>query len=407
MACIDGILIKRSDILKTAYKHWDNAINEIKTSGLWKTEREIISPQGAVINTNLQDGLINLCSNNYLGLANDEEVKQAAKDGIDRWGFGLSSVRFICGTQQVHKELESKLSGFLKTEDTILYSSCYDANGGLFETILGADDAIISDELNHASIIDGVRLCKAQRYRYKNNNMTELEERLKEAQNARIKAIVTDGVFSMDGIVANLKAITDLAEKYDAIVIVDDSHGVGAIGESLRGSHEYCGVMDKIDILTGTLGKALGGSSGGYTSGKKPIIDLLRQKSRTYLFSNTLSPIITSASIKVLEKLENSNELAKSLREKTAYFREGIKKIGLEIIESDSAIVPIMLYDELLSQKMAEIMLRKGVYVIGFFYPVVPKGRARVRTQISAAHSFEQLDHCLNAFREAKAELGL
>ena len=393
--------------MKSAYKYWNDSINDIKKSGLWKTEREITSPQGPIINTNLKNDLLNFCSNNYLGLANDFDVKEAAKNGIDRWGFGLSSVRFICGTQQIHKELESSISKFLKTEDTILYSSCYDANGGLFETILGVDDAIISDELNHASIIDGIRLCKAKRLRYKNNDMQDLESKLKEADGARIKAIVTDGVFSMDGIIANLQGITSLAEKYDAIVIVDDSHGVGAIGSSLRGSHEHCDVIDKIDILTGTLGKALGGSSGGYTSGKKEIIDLLRQKSRTYLFSNTLSPIIASASIKVLQKLEDSNYLAKKLKENTIYFRNGIKEIGLEIIESESAIVPIMLYDEILSQKMAEKMLEKGIYVIGFFYPVVPKGRARIRTQISAAHTKEQLDYCIKCFKDAKEELGI
>ena len=393
--------------MKTAYSHWADLTKDIKDSGLWKTERVITSPQGAKIDTTSHSGLINMCANNYLGLSNNDEVKAAAKAGIDRFGYGLSSVRFICGTQDVHKQLEAKLSEFLKTEDTILYSSCYDANGGLFETILGADDAIISDELNHASIIDGVRLCKAKRFRYKNNNMDELENCLKEAAGSRIKAIVTDGVFSMDGTIANLKAVCDLADKYDAIVIVDDSHGVGVIGDSLRGAHEHCGVMDRVDIITGTLGKALGGSSGGYTSGKKAIIDILRQRSRTYLFSNSLSPIIASASLTVLDMIEKSDALAKSIKENTAYFRKGMESLGYDIVPGTHPIVPIMTYDEIASQRLAEKMLEKNVYVIGFFYPVVPKGKARVRTQISAAHTKEQLDYVLNAFMEAKEELSI
>ena len=393
--------------VKTAYTHWEQLTNEIKEAGLWKTERVIITPQSPIIDTTLKSQVINMCSNNYLGLANSEEVKEAAKEGIDRWGYGLSSVRFICGTQEVHKQLESKLSEFLGTEDTILYSSCYDANGGLFETILTNEDAIISDELNHASIIDGVRLCKATRYRYKNNNMADLEAKLIEAEDARIKAIVCDGVFSMDGTIANLSAACDLAEKYDAIVIVDDSHGVGVIGENLRGAHEHCNVMDRIDVITGTLGKALGGSSGGYTSGKKAIIDILRQRSRTYLFSNTLSPIIASGTLRVLELISNSSELKDKLRENTTYFREGIKGTGLPIIEGEHPIVPVMLYDEILAQKMAEKLLEKGVYAIGFFYPVVPKGRARVRCQISAAHTKEQLDVAIEAFEQCKKELGI
>jgi len=389
--------------MKSAYNHWAAVAREIKDSGLWKTERIITTPQSAQIDTAAKAGLINMCANNYLGLANSEELKAAAKAGIERWGYGLSSVRFICGTQEQHKTLEAKLSEFLGTEDSILYSSCYDANGGLFETLLGPDDAIISDELNHASIIDGVRLCKAKRFRYKNSDMAELEERLKEADAAgcRIKAIVTDGVFSMDGIIANLAAICDLADKYDAIVIVDDSHGVGVIGERLRGTHEHCGVMGRIDILTGTLGKALGGSSGGYTSGKKAIIDILRQRSRTYIFSNTLSPIITSASIKALEMISGSDALALRLRENTAYFRKGLTDLGYDIVEGTHPIVPVMTYDEIASQKLAENLLEKNVYVIGFFYPVVPKGRARVRTQVSAAHTKEQLDYVLNAFGES------
>ena len=393
--------------MKTAYNHWAALAQDIKDSGLWKTERIITTPQSPQIDTTAKQGLINMCANNYLGLANNEDVKAAAKAGIDRWGYGLSSVRFICGTQELHKNLEAKLSEFLGTEDTILYSSCYDANGGLFETILGPDDAIISDELNHASIIDGVRLCKAKRFRYKNNNMAELEERLKEAEGCRIKAIVTDGVFSMDGTIANLVAICDLADKYDAIVIVDDSHGVGVIGDGLKGAHEHCGVIDRIDVLTGTLGKALGGSSGGYTSGKKAIIDILRQRSRTYLFSNTLSPIIASASLTVLDMISQSADLGARLKENTAYFRQGLKDLGFDIVEGAHPIVPIMTYDEIASQKLAEKMLEKNVYVIGFFYPVVPKGKARVRTQVSAAHTRQQLDYVLNAFKEAREELGI
>ena len=395
--------------MKTAYTHWQQVTDEIRQSGLWKTERVITTPQSPLIDTTQKSQLINMCSNNYLGLANNAEVKEAAKQGIDKWGYGLSSVRFICGTQELHKNLEAKLSEFLGTEDTILYSSCYDANGGLFETLLTAQDAIISDELNHASIIDGVRLCKAARYRYKNNDMADLEGQLIAAcgQNARIKAIVCDGVFSMDGTIANLPVICDLADKYDAIVIVDDSHGVGVIGENLKGSHEHCNVMDRIDILTGTLGKALGGSSGGYTSGKKAIIDILRQRSRTYLFSNTLSPIIASGSLKVLELVSASKDLKNRLRENTAYFRAGIKNIGLTIVDGEHPIVPVMLFDELLAQKMAEKLLEKDVYAIGFFYPVVPKGRARVRCQVSAAHTREQLDIAIAAFAECKQELGL
>jgi len=395
--------------MKTAYNHWANLTQEIKDSGLWKTERIITTPQGAQIDTTKMGGLINMCANNYLGLSNNDEIKAAAKAGIDRWGYGLSSVRFICGTQELHKNLEAKLSEFLGTEDTILYSSCYDANGGLFETILTADDAIISDELNHASIIDGVRLCKASRWKYKNNDMNELENCLKEAQakGCRIKAIVTDGVFSMDGTIANLVAVCDLAEKYDAIVIVDDSHGVGVIGDGLRGAHEHCGVIERIDVLTGTLGKALGGSSGGYTSGKKAIIDILRQRSRTYLFSNSLSPIIASASLTVLDMISKSNDLAARLKENTAYFRKGLADIGYDVVPGTHPIVPIMTYDEIASQKLAEKMLEKNVYVIGFFFPVVPRGKARVRTQVSAAHTKEQLDYVLNAFKEAKQELGI
>ena len=395
--------------MKAAYTHWQQVTDEIKQAGLWKTERIITTPQSSQIDTTLKSQVINMCSNNYLGLANNEEIKEAAKKGIDRWGYGLSSVRFICGTQELHKELEVKLSEFLGTEDTILYSSCYDANGGLFETLLTAEDAIISDELNHASLIDGIRLCKADRYRYKNNDMADLETQLVEAEakGARIKAIVCDGVFSMDGVIANLSTICDLADQYDAIVIVDDSHGVGVIGDNLRGAHEHCGVMERIDIITGTLGKALGGSSGGYTSGKRAIIDILRQRSRTYLFSNTLSPIIASGTLKALDLVTRSTELRDRLRENTAYFRNGIKSTGLTVVDGEHPIVPVMLYDELLAQKMAEKLLEKGVYAIGFFYPVVPKGRARVRCQISAGHTKEQLDIAIAAFAECKAEMGI
>jgi len=388
--------------MKSAYSHWQQLTTDIHDSGLWKTERIITTPQSSQINTQQKPGLINMCANNYLGLANNPEVKEAAKLGIDTWGYGLSSVRFICGTQELHKNLEAELSRFLCTEDTILYSSCYDANGGLFETILTAEDAIISDELNHASIIDGVRLCKAARYRYKNSDMADLEAQLQTAGSARIKAIVTDGVFSMDGTIANLPAICDLADKYDAIVIVDDSHGVGVIGENLRGTHEYNNLMHRVDILTGTLGKALGGSSGGYTSGKKAIIDILRQRSRTYLFSNTLSPIIASGTLKVLEIITRDKTLKTRLDENTAYFRKGLMDIGLDIVNGRHPIVPVMLYDEIQAQKMAEQLLEYGVYAIGFFYPVVPKGKARVRCQVSAGHTKEQLDIALDAFKNCK-----
>ena len=382
-------------------------LEEIKNSGLWKEERIITTPQGSKINTTKVDGVLNMCANNYLGLSNNEEVREAAKKSYDNWGYGLSSVRFICGTQNIHKELENKLSEFLKTEDTILYSSCFDANGGLFETITTEKDAIISDELNHASIIDGVRLSKAMRYRYKNNNMKSLEEQLKKADEdgARIKLIATDGVFSMDGIIADLEGICDLADKYNALVMVDDSHAVGFVGEKGRGTHEYRNVMERVDIITGTLGKALGGASGGYTSGRKEIVDLLRQRSRPYLFSNTLSPAITAASLTVLNMLMKDTKYRDKLEDNTKYFRENIKKLGFEIIEGEHPIVPIMLGDAVLSQKMADRLLEKGVYVIGFYFPVVPKGQARIRTQISAGHSREDLDFALKAFKEVKDEL--
>jgi glycine C-acetyltransferase len=392
-----------------AKKYYSDMLNEIKESGLWKDERIITTPQGSIISTTKADGVLNMCANNYLGLADNKEVIEAAKNVYEKWGYGLSSVRFICGTQEIHKELEKKISEFLKTEDTILYSSCFDANGGLFETITTENDAIISDELNHASIIDGVRLSKAKKYRYKNNNMESLEEQLilADKEGADIKVIATDGVFSMDGIIANLEGICNLADKYNALVMVDDSHAVGFVGKTGRGTHEYRNVMDRVDIITGTLGKALGGASGGYTSGRKEIIDLLRQRSRPYLFSNTLAPAIAGASLKVLEMLTESTEYKDKLDENTKYFRQEIKKIGLNIIESEHPIVPIMLGDAVLSQKMAEKLLNKGVYVVGFYFPVVPKGKARIRTQISAAHSREDLDFALKAFKEVKEELGM
>lgn len=390
-------------------KIYENILNEIKESGLWKNERIITTPQRSKINTTMVNGVLNMCANNYLGLADNPEVIEAAKKAYESWGYGLSSVRFICGTQQIHKTLEEKISEFLSTEDTILYSSCFDANGGLFETITTENDAIISDELNHASIIDGVRLAKAKKYRYKNNDMQSLEEQLIQADKdgARIKLIATDGVFSMDGIIADLKGICDLADKYNALVMVDDSHAVGFVGKTGRGTHEYRDVIGRVDIITGTLGKALGGASGGYTSGRKEIIDLLRQRSRPYLFSNTLAPAIAGASLKVLEMLTESTKYRDKLEENTKYFRQEIKKIGLTIIDSEHPIVPIMLGDAVLSQKMAEKLLEKGVYAVGFYFPVVPKGKARIRTQISAAHSKEDLDFALKAFKEVKEELGI
>jgi glycine C-acetyltransferase len=390
------------------YKNiYDNQLTEIKNSGLWKNERIITTPQSSRIDTTQIKNALNMCANNYLGLSNNDLVREAAKDSYDQWGYGLSSVRFICGTQSIHKSLEDKLSEFLGTEDTILYSSCFDANGGLFETITTEEDAIISDELNHASIIDGVRLSKAKRYKYMNNDMADLEQQLIQAERdgARIKIIATDGVFSMDGIIANLKGICDLADRYDALVMVDDSHAVGFVGKKGRGTHEYNDVLDRVDIITGTLGKALGGASGGYTSGRKEIISLLRQRSRPYLFSNTLAPAIVSASLKVLEMLMESTSLRDKLEQNTLYFRERIKAIGYEIIEGSHPIVPIMLGDAVLSQKMAEKLLEKGVYVIGFYFPVVPKGKARIRTQISAAHSICDIDFAINAFKEVKDEL--
>ncbi len=384
--------------------HVSKTLEEITAQGLYKTERIITGPQNAEIP--IADGrrVINLCANNYLGLADHPALIAAAKAALDTHGFGMASVRFICGTQDIHKELEAALTKFLGTEDTILYPSCFDANGGLFETLLGAEDAVISDELNHASIIDGVRLCKAQRYRYKNCDMADLEAQLQAAKGARFRLIATDGVFSMDGTIANLKGICDLAEKYDAMVMVDDAHAAGFIGKTGRGTPEHCGVQGRIDVLTGTLGKALGGASGGYTSGRKEIVALLRQRSRPYLFSNTVAPPIVAASLKALELLTSSTELRDKLEENTKYFRAALKERGLTIKPGTHPIVPIMLGDAALSQKFAARMLEKGVYVIGFFYPVVPHGTARVRTQVSAAHSRAELEQAVNAFAETNAE---
>jgi len=392
---------------KSAKESLSTDLQEIKNAGLWKTERVIASPQNNDIT--LADGseVINMCANNYLGLANNPELIQAAKDSYDEWGFGLSSVRFICGTQTIHKTLEDKVTAFLGMEDTILYAACFDANAGLFETILTKDDAVISDELNHASIIDGVRLCKAARYRYKNNDMQDLEEKLKEAKaaGARRILITTDGVFSMDGTIAQLDKICDLADKYDAMVHHDDCHAVGFMGKTGRGVHEYCGVMDRVDIITGTFGKALGGASGGYTSGRQEIIDLLRQRSRPYLFSNTVAPAICAASIKVLDMLSGSTQLRDKLEANTHYFRKGMQAVGFEVDKGDHPIVPVMLGDAGLAQKMSQKLLERGVYAIGFFFPVVAKGKARIRTQISAAHTKQDLDQAIVAFSETYVEL--
>jgi glycine C-acetyltransferase len=386
--------------------HIVKQLAEIRVAGTYKTERVIATPQSTTIRVADGKPVLNLCANNYLGLAQHPVIAAAAREGLEKWGYGLASVRFICGTQSPHKQLEQKLSEFLGTEETILYSSCFDANGGLFETLLGAEDAIISDELNHASIIDGVRLCKAQRLRYKNNDMAELEARLNEAKSARFRMIATDGVFSMDGYIANLSTVCDLAEKRDALVMVDDSHAVGFMGKHGRGTHEYHNVMSRVDIITGTLGKALGGASGGYTSGRKEIIEYLRQRSRPYLFSNTLAPAIVAGSIKAIELLSESTELRDKLEANTKFFRQSMTKLGFNILPGEHPIVPIMLGDAALATRFADTMLTKGVYVIGFSYPVVPQGKARIRTQISAAHSQEDLAFAVEKFAEAKAELG-
>lgn len=384
--------------------HLKSTINDIREAGLYKNERVIDSPQDARVRVGGRE-VLNMCANNYLGLSDHPAIVEAARRSLDDWGYGLSSVRFICGTQAIHKELERKISDFLGTEDTILYTSCFDANGGLFETLLGEEDAIISDELNHASIIDGVRLSKAQRFRYKNNDMADLAAKLEEAGSARFKMVATDGVFSMDGYIAKLDEICDLAEKHDALVMVDDSHAVGFMGTHGKGTHEHCGVMDRVDVITGTLGKALGGASGGYTSGKKEIVELLRQRSRPYLFSNSVAPPIVAASIAAIDLLTASTELRDKLMENTKYFRERITSIGLEVLPGEHPIVPVMFGEAEPAVKMAERLLEKGVYVIPFSFPVVPKGKARIRTQVSAAHSKEDLDLAVEAFAAAKAEL--
>lgn len=381
-------------------KHLQHEIESIKNDGLYKEERIITSPQGAEITLNTGQTVLNFCANNYLGLSSHPDVIQAAKDAMDTHGYGMSSVRFICGTQDIHKELEQKIADFYGTEDTILYAAAFDANGGVFEPLLGKEDAIISDSLNHASIIDGVRLCKAARYRYANNNMADLENQLKAANEngARFKIIVTDGVFSMDGLVAPLDQICDLADKYDALVMIDECHATGFIGETGRGTLEEKGVLGRVDIITGTLGKAMGGAMGGYTTAKKEIIDILRQRSRPYLFSNSLAPAIVGASIKVFDMLSNDTTLRDTLEENTNYFKKGMKNAGFDIIDGDSAIVPVMLYDAKLSQTMAKMLLREGIYVIGFFFPVVPREKARIRVQLSAAHTKDHLDKAIAAF---------
>ncbi len=393
---------------QTAKQSFASEIADIKAAGLWKQEREIASEQKNDIQLADGSAVINMCANNYLGLANNKAIISAAKDSLDEWGFGLASVRFICGTQSIHKQLETRMSDFLGMQDTILYAACFDANAGLFETILGPDDAVISDELNHASIIDGVRLCKAARYRYKNNDMADLEAKLQQAKTAGARRILitTDGVFSMDGTLAQLDAICDLADQYDALVHHDDCHAVGFMGATGRGMHEHCGVMDRVDIITGTFGKALGGASGGYTSGRKEIIELLRQRSRPYLFSNTVAPAICAASLKVLDMLEASTELRDKLHANTAYFREQMQRAGFDVPAGDHPIVPIMLGDAVLAQKMSQRLLQLGIYAIGFFYPVVPQGKARIRVQISAAHTIEDLHRTVAAFSQAQQELG-
>jgi len=399
------LLMRRIEMAKALQAHAASQLHEIREGGLLKEERVLATPQGARIATADGREVLNFCANNYLGLANDPRVIAAAQEGLERWGFGLSSVRFICGTQEVHKELEESLSAFLGTEDTILYGSCFDANGGLFETLLGQEDAVISDELNHASIIDGIRLCKAQRLRYKNCDMADLEARLLEAASARFRLIATDGVFSMDGSIAPLDRICDMAERYNAAVMVDDSHAVGVLGSRGRGTHEYRGCMDGIDLLTGTLGKALGGASGGYTSGRKELIDLLRQRSRPYLFSNTLAPAIAAAGLKVLEMLTESTELCTRLMENTRQFRQGMTAAGFTIAESDHPIVPIMLGDAALATEMARQLLDEGIYVIGFSYPVVPLGKARIRVQVSAAHTSDDIETAIAAFTRVRERM--
>ena len=395
--------------MKYALEKFQRELKSIKDAGTWKDERIITTPQKAHIDTTNTQNVLNMCANNYLGLSSNPEVIKAAKESYDKWGFGLSSVRFICGTQSVHKQLEQKLAEFLGMDDAILYSSCFDANGGLFETLLGPEDAIISDELNHASIIDGVRLCKAKRYRYRNNNINDLRLKLEDAKaaGAGIMLIATDGVFSMDGYIADLKGICDLAEEYGALVMVDDSHAAGFVGRTGRGTPEHCGVQGRVDIITGTFGKALGGASGGYTAAKQPVIDILRQRSRPYLFSNTLAPAVCAASLKVLDMLMASTDLRDNLNANALYFREKLSDLGFDVLPGSHPIVPIMLYDAKVATEFAQRMLDKGVYVVSFSYPVVPEGKARIRIQISAAHTKEDMDFALKAFQAVKEEMGI
>ena len=395
--------------MKSALTAISAELDAIREAGTWREERIITTPQYSRINTTAKPGVVNFCANNYLGLSTHPELIKAAKESYDNWGFGLSSVRFICGTQQIHKDLEKKISNFLGMDDTILYSSCFDANGGLFETLLGKEDAVISDELNHASIIDGVRLCKAMRYRYKNNNMDDLRAQLVAAREAGAKKILiaTDGVFSMDGYIANLTGICDLAEEFDALVMVDDSHAVGFMGDHGKGTHEFCGVMERVDIITGTFGKALGGASGGYTAARQPIVDLLRQRSRPYLFSNTVAPAICAATIRTIELLEESTALRDKVHENARYFRAEMEKLGFDLLPGEHPIVPVMLYDPKVAHEFAKRMLQKGVYVVAFCYPVVPKGKDRIRTQISAGHTKKDIDFAVKAFGEVKKEMGL
>ncbi|MCW4628609.1 MULTISPECIES: glycine C-acetyltransferase [Marinomonas] len=391
------------------YQNLENQLQSLKQEGLYKIERPLITPQASQIKTADNAPLINLCANNYLGLANDHDVTQAAHKALDEYGYGMASVRFICGTQDIHTELEKSLSDFLQMEDTILYSSCFDANGGLFETLLGEEDAVISDALNHASIIDGIRLCKAKRYRYANNDMTELEAMLQQADQdgAKTKLIVTDGVFSMDGIIADLTSICDLADQYDALVMVDDSHAVGFLGDNGRGSHEYCDVLGRVDILTGTLGKALGGASGGYTSASKSIVDWLRQRSRPYLFSNSLAPVITATSLSIIKSLENSTTARQQLKANSQYFRTQMSALGFHLVAGDHPIIPVILGDAKIAQEMANALYQEGIFVTGFAYPVVPMGKARIRTQMSASLTTEQLDRAITAFAKIGREMGI
>ena len=395
--------------MKSALNAIEQELEAIRQAGTWRDERIITTPQRSRIDTTAKKAVVNLCANNYLGLSAHPELIRAAKESYDKWGFGLSSVRFICGTQAIHKELEQKIAKFSGTDDAILYSSCFDANGGLFETLLGPEDAVISDELNHASIIDGVRLCKAKRYRYKNNNMEDLRSCLQDARDSGCKKILiaTDGVFSMDGYIADLKSICDLADEFDALTMVDDSHSVGFMGEHGRGTAEFCGVLGRVDIVTGTFGKALGGASGGYTAARQPIVDLLRQRSRPYLFSNTLAPAICAATIRTIELLEESTALRDRVHENARYFRAGMEKLGFDLLPGEHPIVPVMLYDPRTAHEFARRMLEKGVYVVAFCYPVVPKGKDRIRTQISAGHTKEDLDFAIRCFGEVKQEMGL